>query len=154
NPCLTTAWSSAIRIFMEGRGRMAAHQWYLYGDKGSPAGFAADFEFPAQQRRPLLHAEEADGAPVLDLAGHDAAAVVPDGEHQHAPLPGGVDVDPRGVGVAHDVGQRLLEDPEERGVEVRVQHRVLERARHVALDARAALELVGLPLEGGDQPEV
>src|SRR4051812_22230732 len=82
-PCLTTAWSSAIRILMDGRTGVARlGPGDSHGDKGSMAWFALDFDMPAEQRRPLLHAEQPDRPAVAHLAGGNAAAVVLHGEHE------------------------------------------------------------------------
>src|SRR4051812_4473005 len=79
-PCRTTAWSSAIRIFI-GLGSEvvpAAGQGYPHRDSRAAPGFATDLEFAAEQAGALLHAEQPDGAPVGDLARLNAAAVVLD----------------------------------------------------------------------------
>src|SRR5258708_4277338 len=155
-PWRTTAWWCAIRIFMgNGVARRRMRPRDLDGDHGALAGFTLEADLAAEQRGALTHPDQPDGSRVVDLRGGDAAAVVFDDE-EHAPLLlAGADDHPGGTGVPHDVGERLLEDAEEGRVQVGIERGIVpQRAGHVALDAGAALEFVGLPFERGDEPQI
>lgn len=60
----------------------------------------------------------------------------------------------RGARMANDVGQRFLENPEERGRQIGREHRFVEVGMNVTFDSSAGLKFVCLPLERGDQPEM
>src|SRR5882757_2698504 len=76
-PWRTTAWSSAIRIFM---GNDAPKRWMrpgdFDGDRGAFVGRALEGDFAAEQGGAFAHSHQPDGPRVVDLRGRDAAAVV------------------------------------------------------------------------------
>ena len=56
------------------------------------------------------------------------------------------------AGVAQDVGQRLLDEAEDQGLQVRVEALVERLERELDLEAGALLEGAGEPGEGGREP--
>jgi len=60
----------------------------------------------------------------------------------------------RRSGVPNYIGQGLLEDPEKSGAQIGVGERLRHIRAHIAFNARAILELIGLPFERCGQPEV
>ena len=63
-------------------------------------------------------------------------------------------VNPRGLGVPRDVGQRLLQDAEHSGSALLIPLQLLDVAGELRLDAGARLELLQLPFDGRLQAEV
>ena len=60
----------------------------------------------------------------------------------------------RGAGVPNNVGQRFLENPEERCRQIWCQHGFVQIRMHVAFDSRAGLKFICLPFQCRNQPEV
>ena len=88
------------------------------------------------------------------LARRDPLAVVSQDQGQgFGPIFQG-DLDAGGRRVPGDVGQRLLEDAEERGRQVAVERQVLLAQAQLARQPGAAGELLRLPLDRRDQPQV
>src|SRR5436190_14143747 len=83
-------------------------------DRGSVRHAALDRALAAESPRALAHAEDAErGAARADLG--QADAIVGDLEPEMAVIEPERDVDPLGGGVAGDVGEGFLEDPEHVG---------------------------------------
>ena len=107
-------------------------------DHAAVAGLGLDAQVAARQPRALAHPAQAEGADAgqrLEVVGRlEAVAVVGDGQHHAVAQAAQVDVHAGRVGVALDVGQRLLEDPAQLAQRERRQRAdVVERAA----DARA-----------------
>jgi len=121
------------------------------GDDGAPADLAFDFDFASEQGRALAHAEEADGFGVADLFLGDPAAIVFDFEEEARSGLSESYVDSGRTGVTDDVGQRLLEDTKEGGIEILIPDCFGHGGLDVATDAGFFLKFIGLPFEGGEQ---
>src|SRR3954470_10987053 len=103
-------------------------------DRGPARLAALDRALAADPPRALAHAEDAQRlAARTDLG--QADTVVGDLEPELGAIEAERDLDAVGAGVARDVGQRLLEDPEHVGREVALELQVAELGAH---DARGA----------------
>ena len=127
------------------------------GDHGAVAGLGLDAQLAAREPRALAHpgqAERADAGQRVEVLGRlEAVTVVGDGHHDAVTEPAHVDVDARGVRVALDVGQRLLEDPPQLAQDQRRERPdVVERAAHPGPGALAPAG--GLGADRGRQREL
>src|SRR5215211_2731347 len=128
-PSLARAWSSAISTragelftFMTVFLPIRLRQRDLRHHGGASAGLAADLKLAAEQRDPLPHAGEPHPLP---RAAHsrcrarvEPAPVVPNLQAYALPAPYQRDLGPGGCGVLARVGERLVGDPVERGLDV------------------------------------
>ena len=89
---------------------------------------------------------------VLNLAFGNAATVVLHFQNEMFRRFDQAHFDFAGVGMADDVGERLLENTEESRVQVLIQNGIVDGHVHMALDAGLLLEFIGLPLQGSGQP--
>src|SRR3972149_2940247 len=147
SPVRTMAWSSVMSTL-----GMAGD---LDVDRRALAGRALDGELAAQHLHPLAHPEQAqmvlehggggEGPDDVILDGGDHLAVALAAQHIHA----------AGLGVQDDVGQRLLDDPEQRRLHLDRQSFRLH-AHRFELDLHGVLpaELADILLEGGDEAEM
>ena len=90
--------------------------WDAHRDGSALAGFAAEGDPAAEQCGALPHAEQTDGLGIVNFLVRNPPGVVLHFEDQ---MPGNlryVDFNFGRVGVADDIGQGLLKDPEERRV--------------------------------------
>src|SRR6185503_13903955 len=135
--------------------RLLGGCWNRHGDGGPLTLLAFHVDRAPECEHAFAQAQEAQRGRAFELRGPDAAAVVRDREPQALVLrildP---DVHARGVGVPGDIGEKLLEDPEERRRAVLV--RVREARRHLdqAAHAGAALEFPRLPVDRGTQADL
>src|SRR5579883_1094914 len=110
----------------------------------------------ADQADALLHAEEAE--PALARAANpldvEAAAVI-DHAGKHRPgLARDRHIHMRGRGVLDNVGQRFLNDAVDHDLDL-VWQALFHAARvEVDLDLGSALEIIGIPLQSGNKPQV
>src|SRR5258705_2795361 len=94
-------------------------------DRGAARHAALDRALTAEPPRALAHAQDAErGAARADLG--QADAVVGDLQPELAAVEAERDLDVTGAGVARDVGQRLLEDPEQVGGETALELDIAE----------------------------
>lgn len=112
---------------------------------------AFDAQGPAQQGRALANAEQSNRFRVMNFGLGNAAAVVLHFEHDLAVGFSQTHFHFCRVCVADDVGERLLKNAEERGVEFLVPTRFYHLRRHLAANSRLHLELVRLPFQRGQQ---
>src|SRR5688572_10281096 len=120
----------------------SASGWNDDRDASSVPGGAGDVHLAAEEQRPLVHAEQAQRLPAVQVALADADAVVMDFERDLLVGDAEVDVHARGARMARHVGQDLLEDAERGGGYVDVELGRLRRQLHPATDAGALLELL------------
>ena len=77
------------------------------------ASMASNAQLASQQFRPLAHAAQADRLRARDFGFGNAQAIVFDLQEEAAILLAQLHLDPRGPGVADDIGKGLLENAEE-----------------------------------------
>src|SRR5688572_16830491 len=123
-------------------------------DAGAPGYGRLDRDPAAELTGPLLHPEQAERPGARADAGLDAPPVVVHLEGQVSVPLDERDLDPRRARMAQDVRDGLLIDPEERGLDGARQARVRDVGTERHAHARPLAELVGLPLEGFEEPEV
>src|SRR5260221_8665136 len=153
-PCRTTAWSSVTRSFM----RVQFVLPVLFSRSRNPhahgralAGFAAKTHLAAEQRGAFAHPEQADGFCVLDLIFGNAAPVVLHFQNEIVAGSREPHLDAGGVGVADDVGERLLKNAEERRVQILVGNGFADGRFDAAPDSRLPLKFIRLPLDRREQ---
>src|SRR5260221_3127033 len=155
NPCRTTAWSSAKRIFIRFQfvlPGMPARAGNAHAHGRALARLPAQPHFSAEQRGPLAHADQADRFGVENLRFGNAAPIVLDLQNKMFDRFNQPHLDPGGSGVADDVGERFLKNAEEGRVQVLIQDRIAHRHVDAALDAGLPLEFIRLALHRRRQP--
>src|SRR5258706_2095910 len=147
-PCRTTGWSSAIRILIMSVDRYARR----HGGAFSPR--APDGDLAAEQERALPHAQNSERSGIGKLVFGNPVAVVPYLE-AHVSV-GPLQLDPHfgRVRVAGDVGERFLENAEERGRARAAERDVFEPRGQLAFDPGALLKLVDLPFDRRGEPQI
>src|SRR3990172_9061067 len=127
SPERSTAWSSArrTRIFsvIGALPAAAPRQRSLNRDARAPAHGRLNLHRSADEGEPLLHAEQAEAGSARPHRGlHvETAAVVLDDQAQRASTPGEAGLRPGSLGVLGYVGERLLHDPVEHKLDLRLQ---------------------------------
>ena len=115
---------------------------------------ASDLEDAAQQSGSLAHAQQAHRFGIEQIGPCDPTAVIFHFQSNSAIGFFQIDQHLGGAGVTNDVGQGLLENPEKSGAQVLIRQGFANPGSHVAFDPGPILELVSLPLDGGDQAQV
>ena len=162
-PWRTVTWSSASRMrrrvcVSHGRSpvRAIGAAAIRTQDGRALAGCRLDFERGADQRGPLLHAEQAEArASRRRSARIEADAIVFDDEQDLVAAAFEDDVDVRRPRVLGDVGQRLLRDAVQRRFRFRGQP-IVEQARGVQLrrDADPLRPVLDIVRQRRPQPEI
>src|SRR5690349_18554148 len=121
NPWRTIGWSSAMSIFMAfikasvlWASGIAANR-HREGHRRALAGSTADVKIPAEKHRALAHAHETKPVRPVQLGLPHALSIVLDFQDDLVPFDLEIDAHPRRLGMAGDVGQHFLKDPEHRG---------------------------------------
>ena len=115
---------------------------------------ASNLEDSPEQGCSFSHTQKSHGFVIEYIRPRDAPAVIP---YLKINSTGGffqIDGHLRGPGMANDIGQGLLKNPKQHRGEVLVRERFANPRVNVAPDARAVLEFIGLPLDGGAQAKV
>ena len=111
-------------------------------------------EAAAEAGEPFADAAQSERARLVEVVGGDAAAVVGDLEDDVVTFFGQADFHLVGSGVLADVGQRLLEDPEQRDRCALGEFDVVVGAKDAAGDAGTLGEVFGLTLDRCRETEV
>src|ERR1700680_794101 len=120
----------------------------------SPARSGMDGELASEQQRSLPHAEEPERPARSKRTFIESNAVIMNLQRQTANLTGQSDLDFGGVRVPHDVGQRFLQNAQERGGARGIQVDVGVGQAYAARDPRASLKLRCGPLHRRHETEV
>ena len=120
-------------------------------DSGTTTRLADETHASAQQLGALLHPQQADGPGVVNFHFQNASAIVINLHDKIVACFCKVHVHFGSAGVANDVRQRFLKDPEERSVQFLVPDRFPDARMDATTDAGLAFKFVCLPFERGRQ---
>src|SRR6266571_5656647 len=141
---------------VRGRGVTIAQRQEGLDDRA--AATRPDLQVPARLAGPLLHAEDPDpqGIRRLPTAGRacDAVAVVPDLELHPVRRFSQTDLAAAASGMPPEVGQALLDDPEDCRLQVRRQARGTEPDPQADPDAAFLLQAAAVPAQGADKADL
>src|SRR5689334_1312141 len=90
---------------------------------------------------------------VCDLTLSDAAAIIGHFQMEASSLQRELDINVAGIGMASDIGEELLKDPEDGSRTCLIEIGKLIAEIELTFDAGARLKLLGLPFDRGNQAE-
>jgi len=103
--------------------------------------------FAAEQRRAFANAEQPERFAIVNMRWRNSDAVVADFQNQMIIDLEKIHFHCAGFGMANDIGQRLLKDAKERGVQFGVERAVRNNCVHATNDAGLRLKLLRLPFD-------
>src|SRR5207249_4294708 len=125
-----------------------------HAHRGSFALTANDVDFAVEHRGPFPHAQQPEGFGARKFPSRYPAAVVLHFEDQLIFLLPQVNIYLGRLRVAHDIGERLLENAEDRRGPYRVQVHMLETRMETAGNSGALFKLLNLPLNRRLQAQI
>src|SRR5471030_3044050 len=110
-------------------------------------------QLPAHDQHPLTHTHHAKGCRPT-CSGNKSYAIIADSQAQLVAVQCQCQFDSMRLGMAHDIGQCFLKNPEQANRLGIAEHRQILRHLHQARDLGASLKTPGLPLNGRGDPGI
>src|SRR5229473_4888344 len=142
--------SHLVSLLGQRRGRQCNPQ--SQGCTGAWNSF--NLELPVEQKRALLHSNQAERPARFGLLRVKASSVVVNLKEQLVRFPFQARFDARGVSMARDIGERLLKDAENGRGSFRIEVEGFLGQCDMAADSSTAFEFLSLPFQGRGQAQV